>query len=275
MNESHNLGNVDAMTYNGAEVDKLTLDGETIWERMIATLKIKVIDSELFDSETSSSKMHHEYNSSNWGSYAWKDGALINCYPEPKYESGYDSNGEWYFRQLIFDYFLFKLTDEDGELISNWRSTSRFRVKRNYYNNPVVGDTQYRTYYLLYSYSSYYTSGGNAHTGNYYWQPVTKGGKLLNHFMEDGGPENLSKANSSIGDSGAKDGDIIWDTVKDIHANPSSYHIAKSSSNLTTDATIPTHPVDRITKYDTTFAMNKYFFTSSGRRAAVFGTIRL
>ena len=32
MNESYNLGNVDAMTYNGNEVETLTLDGTTIWE---------------------------------------------------------------------------------------------------------------------------------------------------------------------------------------------------------------------------------------------------
>lgn len=30
---SYNLGNTDAITYDGAEVDKLTLDGTTIWEK--------------------------------------------------------------------------------------------------------------------------------------------------------------------------------------------------------------------------------------------------
>lgn len=255
---SYDLGNTENITYDGQEVDKLTLDGAVIWERLIATLKLKVVGSERLDDEVSSSLMHHEYNSSNWGSYAWKDGALINCYPEQKY---WYPNGE--FAVLKFDYFLFKLTDEDGNLISNWRSTSRFRVQRNYYSNPVIGGTQYSTYYLLYGYSAYYTEGALAHTGYYKWKPVTKGGKLLNHFIEDGGPENLSKGNSSIGDSGAIDGDIIWDTVKDIHANPSSYHIAKSVSDLTTDASVSTHPVNRITTKDTTFALNKYYFTIS------------
>ena len=33
-----NLGNTDAITYDGAEVDKLTLDGTTIWEKPTSAL---------------------------------------------------------------------------------------------------------------------------------------------------------------------------------------------------------------------------------------------
>ena len=35
---SYNLGNTEAMSYNGAEVDKLTLDGVIIWESVNASI---------------------------------------------------------------------------------------------------------------------------------------------------------------------------------------------------------------------------------------------
>ena len=35
---SYNLGNTDTITYDGAEVDKLTLDGTTIWEKPTSAL---------------------------------------------------------------------------------------------------------------------------------------------------------------------------------------------------------------------------------------------
>lgn len=249
MSSSYNLGNTDAITYedgNGVQdVHRLTLDGTLIWE-LPFSLDIQVSSNPL---------MYHEYKppsynghnppANNWGSDAWNDGALIDVNPENK----------------DFDYFLFRLKKEDGTLLRNWDSISRFRIKRDFYYNPEVSGVKYNAYILLYKYTSY------SYTNNFgysYEKPVTKGGKLLYHFVEDGGPENMSTANSAIGVSGATSGVKIWDTVRHIHANPASYRIAKSESDLTTDSTVSTHPQNRIISDYETFGLNKYFFSLRG-----------
>lgn len=183
--------------------------------------------------------MYHVYEN-NWGPEGYKDGALIYLNTE---------NEDW-------DYYVVDVLDEEGNLIFR-RNSSRFRIKKDFYYSPTVGDTTYDAYYLEYGYVSYLFS---LDLGYYYWKPVTKGGKLLYHFIEKGGPENISVANSSIGDSGATNGVQIWDTVRDIHENPASYHIAKSQSDLTTDPQVATHPVNRILPDFEIFGLNKYSF---------------
>jgi hypothetical protein len=207
-----------------------------------------LIENFLINNLTPSALMHREYNPAlgvSWGDDGYDDGALIDI----------NSAGE------DFDYYLFRLKDEDGTLIQNWTSGSRFKIQRNFNFNPVFNGITYHTYFLLYGLSSYSFNGSPKGSGYYYWQPVTKNGVLLNHFIEENGPSNMSKVNSSVGSSGGTNGVKIWDTVRDIHANPSNYHIANSSSNPTTDSSIPTHPVNRITSDYETHTLNKYWFS--------------
>ena len=207
-----------------------------------ASIKITSIEETSTDIQVSSNPlMYHEYKN-NWGPDGYNDGALIDV----------NNNNK------DFDYFIFRLKKGDGTLIRNWDNISRFRIKRNHYYNPTVGGITYNAYFLTYTYSSYSYSQGS---GYYYVQPVTKGGKLLYHFVEDGASENMSTANSAIADSGATNGDKIWDTVRDIHANPASYRIAKSQTDLTTDPSVSTHPQNRIISDYETFGLNKYFFS--------------
>ena len=344
---SYNLGNVDAMTYNGNEVETLTLDGTTIWEglkdysisviatfdeetRMITVTvntgkdlrrwnyEASLNGNKQFDnpyhpiyiSDTKTIKLgrneyngelspiaigmdgtwdisvtgwpyfHETYENSGpksttvevttpvtlaitnltpdatmqhryvgtWGSEGHDDGAIIKI-DEPS-----DRN---------IDLYRLKITDQrTGELIRNWHNAHRFRVYEDsyYFGLPAT----HRAFKIIWGWSA--TTSNETNEGYTRWQTIgKKGGGILRFFIEkdsDNDNSNNATADSSIAGTAAPEGQRIWDCIRDIHANPSSYEVIRSGSTYTDvdtqmTALLPVRIVDDFTK----ITFNKYFYS--------------